>query len=339
MALRVAPGFYPEDITITRDTQIFGLPDPVDLFAQVFIQGSVRNTGPRLLEVQDVFLIWEREERAVGVFVDNPCAVTRMRNVVVRGFRGFGIRQRGGSLSLVNVRVSSTKANPEPLVEGTGILLSCGTRANMSDVTLDFNETSGLSISGMGTEVHALNLVVGGTRVHPIFRDLDTEEILPWGGVYVNDGAHLEVHGFRFEANVVYGVRVENHGTAFLEFGTVAGTQGLNEFFHDEDRQFVGGHNVAVYASAYVRMEHVICTRAYLCGILIARDGEMDYLGRSLSATGSTSEVSHNATGVCLQVAGYDIRRLQNGVLYRDNGTTLEATSFPVPAPASLEGP
>ena len=42
-------------------------------------------------------------------------------------------------------------------------------------------------------------------------------------------------------------------------------------------------------------------------------------------------EVRGNTIGACVQVDGYDVTRLQDRVLYEENGVNLDATTLPVP--------
>lgn len=44
-------------------------------------------------------------------------------------------------------------------------------------------------------------------------------------------------------------------------------------------------------------------------------------------------EVSDNPIGVNVQVAGFDLDRLMEGVVYRDNGRNIDGESLPVPDP------
>jgi hypothetical protein len=56
--------------------------------------------------------------------------------------------------------------------------------------------------------------------------------------------------------------------------------------------------------------------------VQLALDGSIDL---------SDGEVSGALVGACVQVPGYDIARLQDRVLYRDNGTNLDVTTLPIP--------
>ena len=39
--------------------------------------------------------------------------------------------------------------------------------------------------------------------------------------------------------------------------------------------------------------------------------------------------------GACVQVEGYEVQRLSDAVIYRDNGVNLEATDLPLPEPSA----
>jgi hypothetical protein len=266
------------------------------------------------------------------VFVDHPCASTRLENVAVLDYRGFGIRQRGGSLTLTDVRVARTREDSASMVHGTGILLSCGVQARMSAVSLFSNDTSGLFLAGEGTEVTALGVEIRGTRAHSAFADPANGN--SWGAIHVRDSARLELRGFSVVRNWAYGVDVDARGTALLEFGTIGNTLGLDRLFPSRS-EFPAGMNALAAGGGQLGMRHFISTRADLCGLQIARDGGMDLFGDLLVLGGgrsrSTSEVSFSPIGVCLQVPGYDVARLTDGVVFRGNGTAVEATDLPVP--------
>ncbi|MCZ7680945.1 MAG: hypothetical protein M5U28_20040 [Sandaracinaceae bacterium] len=82
------------------------------------------------------------------------------------------------------------------------------------------------------------------------------------------------------------------------------------------------------YDGAAVSLSRFAILRSPLCGLQLARGAEMDLMG---------GEIAECSVGVCLQVADYDLGRLTNEVLFRDNGRTLEATDFPVPGPTDPE--
>jgi hypothetical protein len=92
--------------------------------------------------------------------------------------------------------------------------------------------------------------------------------------------------------------------------------------------EFPAGMGVGAYVEGSLALTRFAITGSGLCGVHIARDGNIDLHG---------GLVSDNPIGVCLQVDGYDVDRLTDGVVFRDNGTVIEATSWPVPEPTPAE--
>ncbi|MCB9617927.1 MAG: hypothetical protein H6724_00590 [Sandaracinus sp.] len=83
-----------------------------------------------------------------------------------------------------------------------------------------------------------------------------------------------------------------------------------------------GGIGLGAYFDATVRAENLVVDGADLCGVQLAFDGAIDLIGGTIR--GAT-------VGACVQVDGYDVRRLAGGVRYEDNGTNVETTSHAVP--------
>ena len=82
-----------------------------------------------------------------------------------------------------------------------------------------------------------------------------------------------------------------------------------------------GGIGLGVYFDAVVSATNLRIYDAPLCGVQIAFDGALDLSGGEI--TGAT-------VGACVQVEGYDVRRLTNGVAY-DNTTNIESTAHAIP--------
>jgi hypothetical protein len=340
VTLFVRPGRYVEAVAVTRHTRIVGLTVAGAPSARVAIEGPVSNHGPNVLDLRNVQLSWLRDAPADGVFVDHPCAVTRLTDVDVVGYVGFGIRQRGGSLWLARVGVTDTRALPDSLAHGTGVLLTCGVRGRFVDVQFDFNQTAGLLMAGAGTEVDAIGLVVRRTSVHPSLIDPDLGG--PWGAVHVRNEARLVATGFLVADNWMLGIGVYTFAEAVLDHGVITDTADISRFVAG----WLGpGGGVGALASAggHLRMSNFIATRSDLCGVNVIEDGEMDLSGgATLVADGDLShesEISHAAIGACVMVEGYDVSRITDGVVFRDNGINLQSVSLPLPAPIDIPTP
>lgn len=332
VSLRVGPGVYDEDLSITRHTKILGDPESVP-FAVPFVVGSVNNAGPHFLELRDLILSAPGDAPATALSVTHPCASTRLDDVAVLGYRGLGLHQESGSFAFVDVHVSDTRAIQGKPSAGTGVLLTCGVVGRMTDVTLRGNESAGLIATGAGTDVEAFDLVATGTRVHPDYI-AQRPTGFPWGAVHVRDEARLVARGFRLAHNWVVGIHVDVGAEALFEQGRVARTLGLDRVAPGSAAP-PGGMNAVANRGAALEMWDFVSTRADLCGAVVANDAQLDLVGRQvLDPSGDpriTSEVSHSTIGACVGVPGYDVGRLFRGVPYRNNETNLDSVDLVIP--------
>ena len=72
-------------------------------------------------------------------------------------------------------------------------------------------------------------------------------------------------------------------------------------------------------------MTRFVVARAEACGVILARNGQVDL---------SDGELSEHPIAVCLQVPGYARSRLFDNVRLRDNGRDIQETDLPVPEPS-----
>lgn len=82
------------------------------------------------------------------------------------------------------------------------------------------------------------------------------------------------------------------------------------------------GIGAGAYYLGALTMQRFQVTRAELCGVQVAAGGEMDLVH---------GEVSSSPIGANVQIDGYDLRRLMQGVAYRGNRVNLDAAGLPVP--------
>jgi len=307
----VAGGAYPENIVVSRHTRIHG-----DAGQRVIIVGSVSNTGPHELQIAHVTI---SPFAGMGVFVDHPCAVTLLSDVRVEGASGYGIRQKGGALTVTGASVLRTRAEPDYITRGTGIYLSCGVHASLLGVTLDRNHSAGLLLDGSGTEVGASLLFVTHTEVNPYYGP-GTGTHGGLGAVWAQNGAELRMEFCFLDDNQFYGLSVRSGAHVDFRDGGISRTRAVEGW-----ENATGGFNVAVESGGMMEMTNFISTRADLVGVLISGEGsEMDL---------HDGEVSFNAIGANVQVQGYDLDRLQDNVVYKDNGRNLDGAILPLPEP------
>jgi hypothetical protein len=86
------------------------------------------------------------------------------------------------------------------------------------------------------------------------------------------------------------------------------------------------GHGLGVYARE-TELTGFVIDESEACGFQFAQNGTLDV---------ASGLVTGNEIGACVQVDGYDLSRLQTGVVYRDNGTNLASTTLPVPEPVAF---
>ena len=101
----------------------------------------------------------------------------------------------------------------------------------------------------------------------------------------------------------------------------------------------VFGHALVSVAAA-IGLDDFRVRGAETCGVFVSPDPTLAEVGPVASAPPSVDlrngVVEQSAIGACVQVDGYDLSRLNQGVEYRDNGTNLETTSLPVPGQVEL---
>ncbi len=328
----VAGGDYDGDIILSRHTRIHGSTDVVTQ-----IRGSISNDGPYELLVENVAII---SRDGIAVSVDHPCASTTVHGVLISNAQGSGILQRGGALEVRNSTVRLTTSRPDILTEGIGIFLTCGVQAVLENVILSRNTSSGLCVIGEGTRVAATDLFVSRNGVHPAVAEDPSSPPNVFGAVQVRNGARLETRFFRIVENDLAGLLVAGEGAvAVFQNGRISETQGLLK----DDRRY-GGNNIMVLDAGALELTDFHSSEADLCGIQLARGGVADLHGEcalyafdeeigELDCVAGSSEVSYNAIGANIQTVDFDLRRLQDRVLYHDNERTLDATALPVPEP------
>ena len=82
------------------------------------------------------------------------------------------------------------------------------------------------------------------------------------------------------------------------------------------------GIGIGAFRQAHIAGSRFAVTDSAICGLQLAIDGEIDL---------SSGEITGAEVGACIQVDGYDLDRITEDVVYRDNGINLDATMLPVP--------
>ena len=245
-----------------------------------------------------------------------------MSRVLLEDNDGVGVSasERGATLVASDLTVRRTRAETSrPVLWGQGVHVQAGASAEITRVIADANHTWGMTATSAGTHLVLTDALIRGT--------LPSADGI-WGRGLQVDEATAEVTRAVIEDNREIGAVVGLAGGALsLTDVWVRDTQ-RRECAETTCAEYPAGMGVGSYLEAALTMTRFAITGSGLCGVHIARDGSVDL---------ALGLVADNPVGVCLQVEGYDVDRLTGGVVYRDNGTVIEATSWDVPEPIPAE--
>ena len=77
--------------------------------------------------------------------------------------------------------------------------------------------------------------------------------------------------------------------------------------------------------NAQVELARFVVTGSVLCGVQVAEGGVMDL---------RDGEVTYNLIGANVQTADFDVNRLVDNVVYRNNERDFDSAFMPIPDPA-----
>jgi len=292
-----------------RHTGIFAADDRTEI---VLEDAVVRNTAPQSSD--------DRGGR--GVNVQAGALVTAARLLVSSNHEvGIFASDFGTRIELEDVAVRETEARALDGGGGRGIGVQGGAHLTALRLVVDEGREVGLYAADEGSVVSLMDAVVRRTLPQ-------TSDDSAGRGVQVQGGAGLD--GVRVEVDasrevgiaVLTGAAVDlsDARVTLVERAACAMTSCMDAPF---------GYAVSV-GSATLRLTRFSIDRAATCGVLLAPDHELSEPPEADLASGV---VSGSPIGACVQVDGYDLSRLTNGVAYRDNGINLESTMLPVPQP------
>jgi alanine dehydrogenase len=230
----------------------------------------------------------------------------------------------------------------------TGVALRSGATFVATDLVVADTRTDGTDHYGIGLEVfdesHAeldraailrsVDVGVGVLRRGSSLRaaDLLVREVLPWPeggigfGIETADGATIELVRTRVERARVVGVLAATDGTIVAEDLVVTGTL---EGECTDSCAVPGGNGIDSLDRGVVDVTRFELTDNALCGVQILGGGVMDL---------HDGLVAGNRVGANVQQADFDVLRLQDGVLYRDNERTLDPAALPAPSGVEVGG-
>jgi hypothetical protein len=303
------------DFTGNYDVGILvGLPDTVVTLTDVVVRGTeIRGDGrggeglhvedgPRVEVNRSVF---ERNQR-FGLSIGGEGTILLVNDVIIRdtGFRGNGMY-------------------------AIGLEMGNGSEAVLNRAVLERNLYAGITAGDPGTRLELNDIIVRET--------LSRRDGLGGRGLEVQTAMLAEVHRAVFERNREIGVIAGDPDTELLMFDVQVRETFERECARDTCGEYPGGAGVVSIAGAHVEIERFLIDFNASCGIQMAFGMFLNEEGIWVDfATGGTmdlheGEVSNNPIGANVQTEGFDINRLMDRVVFRDNERDLDMTELPVP--------
>jgi hypothetical protein len=242
------------------------------------------------------------------------------RSVIVRGREnGLGASGLGARLTARDLVVADTLTNPSGRF-GYGVASGLGVGLELERVLVHEATSIGVVIDGVDTQGTVDDLWVNATR--------PAQSGFFGRGVQVQNAARLTIARARLHGN---------HEASLVAAGVGAsGTATDVEVVATQDRGCAafGCPSAGIAAGGYDRgalfLERFRVAGSHLVGVQVAQDGEVDL---------RDGLVEDNPIGANVQVPGFDVSRLQERVLYRENGVNLDTEALPVPEPTGAFGP
>jgi len=278
----------------------------------------------------------------------------------------------GTKLSATDLVVRNTRSRPDNRF-GRGIGIEASAEADLHRVHCDSNEDGGVVVFGTRTIAHIEDLVVRDTQPNaqedPMGRglivqdsrdvtvhralfernhdtsvfiaedararlyDLRIHDTLPdildlrFGrGIQVQSGSDVEVHRAVLRRNRDTAVVASGPGTRLLLQDVHVHDTSKRACADSHCREYPFGMGLGSYREASLTAESFSVAGSELCGVFLALGGQMNL---------QDGLIEQCSIGACMNDGGYDLSRLSDGVVYRDNMTSLESTSLPVPDASS----
>ncbi len=231
-------------------------------------------------------------------------------------FTGEGVRGRLSDITIAHTLHHT--ASPEDYL---GSLLGRALESQLgAEVTVDWLHVFDAHESGVA-------VFQGDLEIHDGTIEDTENDGATWGngyGVMAIGPAQVRLTRMHLENNRTTGVTATENATVELHDVSVLRTR---EAECAEPMCMRGGIGLAAYRGSHVTAERFEVDGNLLAGVQLAFDGMMDL---------HEGEIRGSPIGANIQVDGYDFSRLNDRVRFSDNGTNLDATSLPVPEPATV---
>ncbi|RLB53204.1 MAG: hypothetical protein DRJ42_12575 [Deltaproteobacteria bacterium] len=231
---------------------------------------------------------------------------------------GVHISRAGAAVTLTDSVIRDTQPRESDGAFGRGINVQFEAELSAMRVLVLRNHEHGAFLSD-GAVATMTDVAVRNTQPQPGTGDFGR-------GLSAQLGARLD--GDRLAVDASFGAGVFSHTGSLIDLRDVS----IAEVFPTActtppcpERAY--GHGAVALNSA-LRLTGFHIRDAVTCGVILISTSASD---APVAVDLERGIVAAAEIGVCLQVDGYDIGRLQNDVEYRDNGTNLDSTMLPVP--------
>lgn len=270
----------------------------------------------------DHLTVVDTQLRADG-FAGNGVRVTEGAIATIRGLRaarngevGVVCRDSGSSLELTDGDITLTRAAATGEF-GRALEAAEDGRIVGARIRATRNAEHGIAAYGAGTVLDLTDVIVEDTLGRPtgwIGRGLD-----------VVDGATARIERGRFARNRDVGVSVFSAGSELVLVDVVVEDTLEAACATGVCEGRGAGSALGVYLGGHAEVTRFAFVRSALCGVQLSRGGTAD-LHEGL--------VAENAIGANVQTVDFDLERLNNRVIFRDNDVVIDASALPVPDPA-----
>jgi hypothetical protein len=270
----VRRGVYIEDIEIAHHTHIYGA-------AGVEIFGTIYNEGPHELRVENVTIRYSAGTGTGdigGIYVDNGCARTIIRNVDILGAYKHGLRQYGGVLDIRSSSITDTLCGPFNIFNiytGSGIYLDENVIAYMDLINVHRSGRYGLFQSGGSLNLYRSNIY--DTRARDEFTAAGT-------GIRLSDGVTAVFRSVHIHRSGSSALVLEDTGTTVDAAALFVRDTRVNSFLWEDHGIYVGA--VYVLAGAELDMGWSIIEDSEVVGLRVSGAGSsVDFHDGSILGT------------------------------------------------------
>lgn len=221
-------------------------------------------------------------------------------------------------LTMRDVVIQDTLPSAVGDVNGRGLQASEGAQVTLERARLARNRDLALLAGHGGTSVTLRDVTIEDT----LHRQSDG---LFGRGLGAQAGAQVTVERAVIERSRELAVYASQPGTLVTMTDVVVRDTLERTCSRADCPESGGGVGIGAYDEAAVTATRFVVAGHALAGVQLARAGVMDLHG---------GEIARNPIGANVQTEGFDLTRLTDGVVYRDNGVNLDASMQYVPDPA-----